>query len=339
MATSAQKRAQKLWRERNKGNPAYLQRQARRKRMQRLRLRLPSAAPRPPPKTDACIKTLRTYSRQIEMLYQKMHGGDMLDDLAWLDDFKGVVHWLRAREKPMDTVINAVASILGRKQNKSTTYRKYSKLNVELSNAKRRKLELNELALNRMYIPKWPKIMNKIIPKIQKNDKIAASKAVCSVYTLFPPRRVMDYQEMRLNLGGSAPKDDANHLILKRRGAAQFVFNRYKTVKKYGQQIFDVPARLESVLRAYVRSNGISPDQFLFGGSKRVSDFTKFTKRAFEKEAGVGLTANDLRHSYISYVHFGPNLLSVAERKELAWKMAHSVTLQHIYAKKELAVV
>jgi hypothetical protein len=340
--TEAQKRAQKRWRQRNKGNAVYLERQARKKRLQRARARARArartrATPTPTPENGgACTKTLRTYSRQIELLYQKMHGRDMPDgdDLSWLDDFETVVAWLREQAKPMDTVVNAAASILKR-QNRLKTYRKYSELNVELSKAKRRKLEMNELEPKRNYIPKWPDI----VARLGLEPEVDRAKALCSVYTLFAPRRVMDYQLMQLKFGKSGAANfnfNFNYLILG--GGAQFVFNRYKTCKKYGQQIFDVPPALEKILRAYVRSNGTADGHFLFGGPQLISDFTKFTKRAFDKKVGVALTANDLRHSYISSVVFGPKLMSVADRRELAWKMAHSVGVQHIYAKKELAV-
>jgi hypothetical protein len=80
---------------------------------------------------------------------------------------------------------------------------------------------------------------------------------VLSLYTCVPPRRNQDYLDM-LVVKKWDDKMDKSHNYLDLAGS-QFIFNKYKTAKKYGTQIVKIPNDEENplmdTLAAYLKHN------------------------------------------------------------------------------------
>ena len=168
---------------------------------------------------------------------------------------------------------------------------------------------------------------------------------VLSLYTRFAPRRNQDYMFMKV-VGDEkkATEADSNYLVLGK--TPKFIFRKYKTSKKHGEQVFDVPADLTDALTLYldqhplitkgakvplakkvgVKTEGI-PFLVHHDGTPltAVNSITRILNKIFGKK--IGATA--LRHIYLSSKY------DVQEMNEDAEKMAHGVNQQRDYMKVE----
>ena len=84
---------------------------------------------------------------------------------------------------------------------------------------------------------------------------------LAGIYTIVPPRRIMDYVCMFIYNGEEHPinpidlkniNNTKNYFYYNNsENIAYFIFNNYKTKKTYGSQIFKVPDELKYVIRIY----------------------------------------------------------------------------------------
>jgi integrase len=118
----------------------------------------------------------------------------------------------------------------------------------------------------------------------------------------------------------------------------QFIFNKYKTSKTYGEQRIAVPEQLQKILAMLIKHHpNKSQKEFKLlvksDGSplNTVNSITRILNRIFDRAVGSSM----LRHIYLSS-RFG------ASNKELAQTadaMAHSRATQNTYIKNENEVV
>ena len=165
-----------------------------------------------------------------------------------------------------------------------------------------------------------------------------------ALYLFFPPRR-LEYCEMVIK--DHKPKEldmNLNYYINKRNG--YFIFNNYKTSKKYKTQYFEVPSDLDMVIKQYIYYEGKEDDDYLIGVKGR-THFVERINRAInitdpEKKVGVQI----LRHSFVSYffeksnyeLAYTPQFLrgvkfGVRASRKFSRMMAHSVEQQMTYIK------
>jgi len=136
---------------------------------------------------------------------------------------------------------------------------------------------------------------------------------ILSLYVLQPPRRNKDYTDMFI-VRGVPESTDKNYLDIDGK-TWRWIFNNYKTQKKYKQQIVDVPDDLKTVLEVYIKFHPqskllkkktlrndatLEPVQFLVHyDDKPINTSTEMTRllnRIFGKKVGVSM----LRASYLT---------------------------------------
>jgi len=152
-----------------------------------------------------------------------------------------------------------------------------------------------------------------------------------SLYILTPPRRLEDY--CTLTYQRKKPKvlnDNINYYIRPPKSEhGYFLFNNYKTKKKYGTQKINVPVNLDQILLNYIDDKEITPGGQIFGDID-ANYFGRKLGDIYEREANKRVTANIYRHSYITnFAHKkepSPNSI-----KKLSIMMAHSVAQQIEY--------
>ena len=173
-------------------------------------------------------------------------------------------------------------------------------------------------------------------------------KALAAVYLLQPPRRVMDYQLMRLTFT-TDPKllsnNSENYLIAERNGGkiepVEFVFNAYKTSKEkgFGQQTELVNSDVKPYLTEYLNKVKFFEKNYIFGQitksykepvsqsafSESVSDFTL-------KMYGVKASANWIRKS--ASTRIDTQGMTVKQREAYAKRMGHTIGQSALYVKK-----
>jgi len=152
---------------------------------------------------------------------------------------------------------------------------------------------------------------------------------ILALYTETQPRRNQDYLDMMVVK--SMPKDaDHNYLVVTKGKPSKFIFNIYKTAKKYGQQTLDIPPTLAEILKLYLKFNPQkkeTPHNFLvsYDGSPIVAQnaITRVLNKVFGKKVGSSM----LRHIFLSTKY------DIKEMEKDAAAMGHSVEEQKKYMK------
>jgi len=187
---------------------------------------------------------------------------------------------------------------------------------------------------------------NEIASKVPTDKKELTEKeydallqcVIMSLYIELPPRRNQDYGKMMVvkSITDGMSKD-TNYLDLDKK---EFVFNVYKTSKKYGQQIVKIPEKLMETLLLYLKSHPIIgkskinkktivPFLIKYDGKPldKINSITRVLNRIFKKNIGSSM----LRHIYLSGKYDGV----LDEQKKDAELMGHSVGQQKDYIKND----
>jgi hypothetical protein len=165
---------------------------------------------------------------------------------------------------------------------------------------------------------------------------------VLSLYADIPPRRNQDYLDMNVvhtnkKTSVDALPKDKNYLVVDSKVPRQFIFNVYKTAKKYGVQHQNIPnsaeAPLMDCLLMYLKhhplAKGIKPKAteykflVLSDGTPIVAGnaITRILNKIFDKKIGCSM----LRHIFLSSKY------DVKEMEADAEAMGHSVSEQRNY--------
>ena len=112
----------------------------------------------------------------------------------------------------------------------------------------------------------------------------------------------------------------------------KIVFNSYKTAKKYGSQIYEIPQPLVPILRKYLKLN---KTDFLFPKLKGDTCMTNVDyNRMLQKIFGRFISVDALRSIYLSDKY--KNVPSMNDMQETATAMGHSIQIGLTdYVKKE----
>ena len=107
--------------------------------------------------------------------------------------------------------------------------------------------------------------------------------------TFIPPRRSLDFTEFKLH---NTDDKDCNHM-----DKNQFIFNKYKNSSTKGQQIIEIPPKLNKIITQF---RNVSDNDYLLydlNGSKYNS--TKLTQK-LNKLFGKKFSVNGCRHLFMS---------------------------------------
>lgn len=181
--------------------------------------------------------------------------------------------------------------------------------------------------------------LNKAIDKI-KDIKISKNMSkddynnlldvvVLGLYVYHPPRRNSDYLDMEVvNKYKDDMSKDKNYLDLSKK---KFIFNKYKSMKKHGQQIEDINNDYLHYLNMYLKywklkkSTNNSLLKNYEDANFQINGITYILNKLFGKRVGSSM----LRHVFLTD-KYGDIL---KDQKETADAMAHSVSQQKKYIK------
>lgn len=183
------------------------------------------------------------------------------------------------------------------------------------------------------------KLFNKRQLTEREYNKIL-SYVILSLYVKIQPRRNKDWNLMVISANHTDKKYNYFDFINKK-----FIFNNYKTSKKDGQLILDIPDDLYNILMKYLKIHPLLKDKqpiiknknykllsnvpllVYYDGSllSSVNAITRILNKIFNKN----ISSSMLRHIYLSS-KYGPML---KEQEEDAKAMSHSLNMQKDYIK------
>ena len=178
-----------------------------------------------------------------------------------------------------------------------------------------------------------PFINNETINK--KNYNKLLEYVVLALYTYNEPRRNEYVNMLVVKKYNPSMNSDNNYLSYDDK---KLIFNKYKTSKKAGQEIFDIHDNLFNVINQYFKFHPLIKGKKL--SSKTSFEFlvnydgsnlplqnglTRILNKIFDKN----LSSSLLRHIYLSY-KYGP---IVKDMEKTAKAMSHSVSTQKAYIK------
>lgn len=172
------------------------------------------------------------------------------------------------------------------------------------------------------------------IKSFGKDIKDVKEKTIYSILTMIPPRRLTEYQNMKVSNKDVNTLNKGNYLQVVDNIPIHLVFNDYKTNKTYGKQVFSIPEDLKSVLADYIKRFNKKDGDYLFtvsGDDKPYKSFNKVINTVFKRAVknGEQISTNVLRHSYIT--NFLSTQRTINEKKDLAFKMSNSIQEQEAY--------
>lgn len=156
---------------------------------------------------------------------------------------------------------------------------------------------------------------------------------VLGLYSYTQPRRNQDYLDMYV-VKGEPTSTEANFLVLDKKGnPTHFVFNKYKTSKKYGQQQIELTPELKDILAVFLhhhpllkgRKKSTEPQKMLVFADGKPMEAVNSITRLLNKIFGKAVGSSMLRHIYLSSKY------DIKEMNEDATKMGHSVEEQKQY--------
>jgi hypothetical protein len=157
--------------------------------------------------------------------------------------------------------------------------------------------------------------------KMDKLDKNQFNKlqlyVLLSCLLLIPPRRSLDYTEFKIR---NIDKEKDNYMgLIKRK--PYFVFNQYKTAKKYKTQQVEVPKKLKSIIDKWTSLN---PHDYLLMNTRQSSKITptQLTNMLYQF-FGKNISTSMLRHIYLSNVY--KDVPALKEMEKRAEDMGNSI--------------
>ena len=291
-----------------------------------------------------------TASQYIRTLYS-LNNNRTFTNLAWLKQKEAIAERLSEfAESTQKTALSVIVSALSLVKDKPTYKKIYSHYYNEMmaksksskekdtsiksekqdvnwlswdvvkSHEERLKADVAHLPVQNLTVGQWDVLLSYI---------------VLSLYTHFDPRRNQDYQFMYIvKTPKQATDEGKNYYVV---DTKQFIFNKFKTAKTHGQQVFPVPDALVSALSLYMthhpllrkkgKTNGPTPLLCHLDGTPltAVNAITRILNRIFGKRVGSTM----LRHIYLSAKY------DVSEMNETAEKMGHTSGVQREYMKAD----
>ena len=285
------------------------------------------------------------------MLYMKnlrrLNGGQPLNDFKFLDRPKVIEDFLNQyAETTKRNFIIAIVSALnlaGTTAKHKKLYGEYYKLMMD----KNKEIKENG-GKTKEGMPSWDAVLEKynaLKMKVKETTDFSKDSAyndllkllVTSLYVLQPPRRNGDYLEMKIvpTYSEELPQN-MNYLDTKK---GEFIFNKYKTSKKYGEFRKAIEPELRAIVTLYLkhhpnlwegRKQKKEPVPFLvYRDGEPLHQLNSIT-RLINSVLGKGVGSSALRHIYITEKYGKVE----EEQAKDAEAMAHSVGQQKDYILK-----
>lgn len=285
---------------------------------------------------DLSTSSIATYKTKLTKLNDNKPVRN-LNFLLEMDKIRNKVKDLKPNTQR--TYYIAIASILkcyitNNKNNKKfqNLYNDYSKILDNYNNELRDQTDKTDNENNNwMTKDSITEIYNEMKKNYKDNEQSQQNFLVLSLYYLNAPRRNKDYSILKVvNNYNDKLDNQYNYIDLNKK---EFIFNNYKTSKKYNQQRVEIPLELMNIILEYIKDFKIKNNDFLIKDLKKdepiniSNGMTVLLNKIFKKKVGSSM----LRKIYLTS-KYGEQ---AKELKEDVKNMGTSViTAQNNYIKK-----
>jgi len=296
-----------------------------------------------------------TAQQYIQSLWV-LNGRKVFKTLAWTKDFEAVQkvidEYAPSTQTTFYTVLSSVLSLYKDTRTYKKPYEHWSQ-RLAAARSEERKVDPHEMTdKQKENWMDWQDVLKKhaelgeAVRSVLGQKHLTAEQydnllqwVIVSLYVLVPPRRNQDYSGMFVvkKWSESLPTDH-NYLDLT---GKRFIFNSYKTAKKYGRQEVEVPAALMDILMAFLKhhplykARGNTEARLLVDRTgaplNAVNGITRVLNRVFKKKVGSSM----LRHSFLTskYGEDSTARKVQQEREATAEAMGHSTAIAEHYIK------
>ena len=267
-------------------------------------------------KPDISASSKKLYTHNLT----KLNGGKPIVNLNFLSK-KDVLERLDAlTPNTRRTYLIAIVSCLKDRPEKKykTLYTKFYEplmaLNKELKDNTHKTEKVKENWVDQSAVQDKRTDLASVIDEVVNLKKVTEEQynrllnaVILSLYTLQPPRRNKDYTEMFIVK--KTPEDSSKNYLEIDGSLWKWIFNNYKTQKKYKQVVADVPDDLKAILEVYLKfhpeakmlkKKTFDPVPFLvhYDGKaiQSSTEMTRILNKIFGKKVGVSM----LRASYLT---------------------------------------
>jgi len=282
--------------------------------------------------------TIRTYASNLKSLYKKIHP-DTPNNISpetiftyYKNNATKVLDFLKDVPSSKRKTILASLVVLCSKQKCVETYRKLMlKDAYEYNNLLRTQTKSDTQKKSWISQEDVHKIYRKLFrthSALFNKDNLTNNElhhlqdlVILSLYVLIPPRRLLDYTAFKLrNIG-----DKDNYMDNK-----SFVFNTYKTAKKYNTQHVNIPQKLKNIITKWATKH--NNEHLIFDENGKQMAPSKLTLRLNRIFGGRNISVNQLRHTFITDEVL-PTIPALQKLDTIAKDMGHSVDQQLLYKK------
>jgi hypothetical protein len=174
---------------------------------------------------------------------------------------------------------------------------------------------------------------HEIVKKRDSLEEGSMDKLLLSFYSYIKPLRA-DFNAVYIytnTLPIDEKDQEKNYIIFDTDNKVYLVLHEFKTQRTHTNFKKELPSELVKELKLSLQKK---PRDWLFIDKfgkhyKAANSYTRWANRTFERLFGKPLTITLIRHSYISSLD--QNVLTTAEKDEIAKEMAHSRGMQELY--------
>lgn len=156
-----------------------------------------------------------------------------------------------------------------------------------------------------------------------KEKNLIQDFVILALYVLIPPRRSMDYVELK-NKDYSTSEDNYIDYVNNK-----IYFNKYKTSKFYKTQAVDLPKDLKTILKKWLTIN--DGEYLLVDTNGNKLNQVKLNQR-LNKIFDMKISVNALRHSYLTHKY--GDIPALKDMMATADDMGHDIQTALTYVKK-----
>lgn len=290
-----------------------------------------------------------TATSYIKIL-MNLNGGKAFNNLAFLKNKDAIMAKLgEYSESTQKSTLGTIVAVLTALKDKPTYKALYNFYYERMSSASKAAREADTTEKTDTQQMNWIKWDDVLAKRNELQEKLPTSKTkllsvamwnnmlsyvILCLYTMIPPRRNLDYQNLYVVKKWNDKMDtDKNYYDL---SAQKLIFNKYKTSKAHGKQEIDIGdnKELRDALSLYIQfhPDRKKPEYRLLvnmDGSAlaSINSITRILNKIFDKNIGSTM----LRHVYLSDKY----KLDMDEMKKDADAMGHNLSTQRDYIKTD----